>query len=469
MAIDVKMTNLSSRSRVVRILTVLSIALLIPLGPSNAAIKVGSACKKAQQVRIVKGVELRCVTKGKRLVWRKSASAPVVVPAVEVAPSPSPSANPMPTASPPPTPSTATKPFHERPDFSQILWSRSQGSLSFPLDSENFAIPDQSPTSWDDIYEKRDGIAYKAWKSVHAVISKSPSNLGTIKKYQGPNSVLTFEDIDGAFDLVSRAFPGVAAVPQTNVFIYNYGDRTWADTNFRQIYQNEDERFNRHSMNSVLENCQDQRQVCWAMAFTDSRLNGVVLLGVVEKGSPIDIAQTYSEYSRSTLGLTVAHEYFHVLQRREIGDKWFQRDFTPPSWFHEGTAVFVENAVMNHLSFDKYMRFRLADSKLAYPGCKDVSSGCFTVDEETLKKFFSLSNYENNWNVFPYGMKYEVSARIAEILVAIKGHESILNLYKEMAKSQTFSVAFEKVYGISYEKATPIITRILVDQFAKNN
>jgi hypothetical protein len=111
------------------------------------------------------------------------------------------------------------------------------------------------------------------------------------------------------------------------------------------------------------------------------------------------------------------------------------------------------------------MRFRLADSKLAYPGCEEVSSGCFTVDEETLKKFFSLSNYENNWNVFPYGMKYEVSARIAEILVAIKGHESILDLYKEMAKSQTFPVAFEKVYGISYEEATPIISRILVDQF----
>jgi hypothetical protein len=221
-------------------------------------------------------------------------------------------------------------------------------------------------------------------------------------------------------------------------------------------------------MNSVLENCQEQRQVCWAMAFTDSKLNGVVLLGVVEKGSPIEIAQTYSEYSRSTLGLTVAHEYFHVLQRRTIGDKWFQRDFTPPSWFHEGSAVFVENSVMNYSSFDKYMRFRLADSKLAYPGCKEVTSGCFTVDDEILKRFFLLSNYENNWNSFPYGMKYEVSSRIVEILVAIKGHQSILDLYKEMAKSQTFPIAFEKVYGISYERAIPVISRILVEQYANN-
>ena len=462
-------TSLTSSSRIILIL-VLVLAFFVSPSISMGAVKANSPCKKVGELRIVDGSSFVCKKAGRKNVWRKSKKvmvAPVVVtnPTPTATASPSPSPTPIPT----PTPTPAATPLSEKPEFANILWSRQQDLIGFPIDSEYFVIPDERPTSWDDIYEKRDGIAYKAWLSVGEVISKSPSNLGTNQKYQGPNSVLTFEDIDGSFDLVSRAFPSVTAVPNTNVFIYNYKDRNWADTNFRQIYRNEDEKFNRHSMNSVLENCQEQRQVCWAMAFTDSKLNGVVLLGVVEKGSPIERAQTYSEYARSNLGLTVAHEYFHVLQRREIGDKWFQRDFTPPSWFHEGTAVFVENAVMNHLSFDRYMRFRLADSKLAYPGCKDVSSGCFTVDEETLKKFFSLSNYENNWNVFPYGMKYEVSARIAEILVAIKGHESILDLYKEVAKSQTFPVAFEKVYGISYEEATRIITKILVVQFATNN
>jgi hypothetical protein len=65
-------------------------------------------------------------------------------------------------------------------------------------------------------------------------------------------------------------------------------------------------------------------------------------------------------------------------------------------------------------------------------------------------------------------MKYEVSSRIAEILVALKGPQSLLDVLDEMAKNQNFDVAFEKVYGISYERATPIITRILVEQYANN-
>jgi hypothetical protein len=180
------------------------------------------------------------------------------------------------------------------------------------------------------------------------------------------------------------------------------------------------------------------------------------------------LALTYDGFSRTHLGLTVAHEYFHVIQRRKIGERWFQRTGGPPSWFFEGSAAFVENAVMNHLSFDKYMRFRVADSKLAYPGCKEAGGGCFTIDSEVLERFFSLSNYEDNWGTFPYGMKYEVSSRIAEIMVALKGPQSLLNVLNEMAKNQTFDVAFEKVYGISYQRATPIITRILVEQYANN-
>jgi hypothetical protein len=65
-------------------------------------------------------------------------------------------------------------------------------------------------------------------------------------------------------------------------------------------------------------------------------------------------------------------------------------------------------------------------------------------------------------------MKYEVSSRIAEILVALKGPASLIQIYEEMEKKQTFDAAFEKVYEISYAKATPIISRILVDQYENN-
>lgn len=461
------------KSRTISNLTILILivttVLLNPVIGSQAAVKSGAVCKKVKQVRVVSEVSFRCVKSGKKLVWRKVASAPVVVPAVEVTPSPSPSPTPStaPTieSTPTSTPTSEAIPLSKNPNFNRILWSKAQGLLGFPIQFEEFQISNLHPSSWGDLYEMRDGIPYAAWEAVGRTMSQSNSKAGKLVVYEGPNSTPAFTDLSQVMDLVSRAFPTAKEVENVNAFVYNFTDRFWANEVYQRIHRDESERFRFASGNAVLENCQVQREVCWAMAFTDSKSNGVMLLGVIEKGSREQLNQTYSEYSRSDLGLVVAHEYFHTIQRRILGDNWFEMQYTPPIWFNEGSAVFVENAVMNHQSFNRYMQFRLVDSKLAYPGCAEVGGGCFTVDSETLSRFFSLTNYQSNWNNFPYGMKYEVSARIIEILVALKGPKSLIDLYDQMAQRRTFEVAFERVYGIPYAEATPIITRILVDQF----
>jgi hypothetical protein len=177
---------------------------------------------------------------------------------------------------------------------------------------------------------------------------------------------------------------------------------------------------------------------------------------------------TFSNYLRFEKGLTVAHEYFHVMQLNLLGKNWFQMMFAPPSWFNEASAVFVENGVMNRDSFNRYMQFRAVDSKLAYPSCGSPEGGCISVTAETLTKFFSLTNYANNWNDFPYGMKYEVSNRVIEALVAIKGYGSIVDIYQYQAQDHTFEEAFKFVYGIPYSQAVPVLVRIVADQFANN-
>ena len=174
--------------------------------------------------------------------------------------------------------------------------------------------------------------------------------------------------------------------------------------------------------------------------------------------------QTYSEYARATLGVGIAHEYLHTIQRVILGDRWFQRIYTPPSWFIEGSAVFIEGAVMNHESFDGFMRFRAVDSKLLYADCP--YEYCVKLSYEMVLDYLSMSHYEKNWDNFPYAMKYEMSARTIEILAALKGPGSLVSFIEFMATGKTFEEAFQHVYGISYESAKPIIARIIVDQFA---
>ena len=65
-------------------------------------------------------------------------------------------------------------------------------------------------------------------------------------------------------------------------------------------------------------------------------------------------------------------------------------------------------------------------------------------------------------------MKYEVSQRVIEVLVAIKGHKSLTDLYAYMAQDHTFEQGFKYIYGISYENAIPLLAKIVTDQFANN-
>jgi hypothetical protein len=65
-------------------------------------------------------------------------------------------------------------------------------------------------------------------------------------------------------------------------------------------------------------------------------------------------------------------------------------------------------------------------------------------------------------------MKYEVSQRVIEVLVTLRGTRSLTDLYSHMAQNHTFEQAFQHIYGISYSKAIPILAKIVSDQFANN-
>jgi hypothetical protein len=99
-----------------------------------------------------------------------------------------------------------------------------------------------------------------------------------------------------------------------------------------------------------------------------------------------------------------------------------------------------------------------------YPDCPYTF--CVKIEKEQVQSFLSIYNYSSNWSSYPYAMRYQMSARVIEILVALKGPDSLIEVYEYMATEKTFEQAFEHIYGISYEAAKPIITSIMVDQIA---
>jgi hypothetical protein len=339
----------------------------------------------------------------------------------------------------------------------------------YPISFETYSIPTTFPTSWDDVYENRIGIPYKAWQSISDAARTQKSSLGTVKVTKGPNTTMPFTDIAPAMTLVSRAFASAAQPSLVTMIAFNYEDQKWADTTYRNLIANEPESFKRNHQNYVMEMCSDSRKACWsAMGFTNTAGEGIILLGIVEWEKLRTLDPSYNSFSRSLEGLVIAHEYFHTIQRKILDKNWFNMNYTPPIWFNEASAVFVENGAMNFNSFDRYMRFRAADSKLAYPSCGREADGCIPISEAIMTDFFSLTHYPKNWSNFPYGMKYEVSQRAIEVLVALKGSRSLTDLYAYMAQNHTFEQAFQHIYGISYSRAIPILAKIVSDQFANN-
>jgi hypothetical protein len=433
----------------------LALSLISALAPTaQAAVKAGGSCGKVGVTSISKGLKYTCIAQGKKKVWSKGVRV-VANSASKPAPTPS------------PTPSVTPTPETPKLSMTEILWSQAIDG-KFAIQSEKFTVPAKIPSSWNDLYENRDGIAYKAWQSISLSVKKSSSKAPKLTLLQGANTTSPFTDWESRISVVSRAFPSAPEPSNLTAIVFNYEDSAWADKTFRSLISNEPESFRRNYDNTVPDMCQSQRQMCWsAMGFTDTKGNGWALIGIVEGEAKKRTDLTYSGYLRSDKGLTMSHEYFHNIQRKILGDRWYQMGYVPPTWFNEGTAVFVEGAAPNFDSFDEFMRFRTVDARLASSACMGGSSqGCVKITESLMEDFLDLKHYGNNWSNFPYAMKSEVSARIAEILVSVKGVDSLTDLYSHMAKGHTFEDAFQYVYGISYKTAVPVISKILTEQFS---
>ncbi len=447
----------------------IAIALLVTLAaPVQASTpKAGTKCTKVGATATAGAKKFTCVKSGSKLVWNKGVTikkpTPVATSSPTASPSPSPEPTPTPTPSVMPTPTQPPAPISPPLTFTEKLWAKAING-AFPIETENFPAPTEVATSWQNVYANRSGIPYQAWSAISKNIASSPSKLGTIEILVGPNTTPNFADFKLRMDLVSKALPKAKNVSKARLFAFNYKDSAWADATFKTLYANESAAFKNRHPNPAGEICFKEREACFQQAFVDSNLEGVIFIGMTEPGSREQLNQNFADYSRASRGVVIGHEYLHTIQRVILGEKYFQQRFTPPSWFNEGMAVFMENAAANNDSFDAYMRFRAVESAIMYPDCP--YSFCVKIEKDQVQSFLSIYNYSPNWSTYPYAMRYQMSARIIEILVALKGPDSLTEVYEYMATEKTFEQAFEHIYGISYEAAKPIITSIMVDQIA---
>lgn len=384
--------------------------MLVLPNPSTAAVKVGDTCKKIKQTRVIEGLMFTCVKAGKKQVWRRKGNAPLPRSAT-----PSPSASPSPEPTPTPTPTV---------------------------------VEIKAPTRFEDLFENRKGIPRAAWQSIKKAIDGNERRDPQIEIHTGPNTKPWFEDYLYSAELVARSFPNHGLPKKTIVIRFNYTDKDWADQKYQQEFTPEDRAFiNRFEQGSIIQSdCDQATRDCRGARFSHSNSgNFLIALGVWNQLNPYDPA---AEFTFKT-GMVEAHEYFHGLQMAHMIGKSLREDNWPPAWFREGAAQWVENAVINHADYENYRKFIRIK----------CDSSCRSMSELDIIEFLTEARQERLPAKFARWLNYNMGAIIAETLVAIKGHESLVDMYREFGSGSEFAPAFKRIYGIDWTEAIPILAK----------
>ena len=399
---------MGTKARVYKGILIALIFTFVPVSAISAQkVTPGSACKVLNQKTIYQNKSYTCIKSGKKLVWSKG----ILV--IKPTPAPTTIGDPVGAVGGTPTPTP---------------------------------IYPAGPTSFDDLVENYKGIAYAAWSKSSGVIRSSTATSPAVKMITGPNTKLRIENPSTIFDLVARLYPGYSASKDFTILLFGYVDKDWAQAQLISLPPRDPtaDGWINSSGCITLQTCN----------------GGNMFTG--DKGPQLLVLTTEVTNNGHAPGMLEAHEYTHGVQQNQMKfpQPWPPNDTYPPVWLHEGGAEFSANAVINYQSFDNYSSFRRKNSSTIFNDSNITSQWIqeylgANPDLTWVRKY-------NQWTMFVMG------AMFVEALVAIKGPESTMELWKLAGNGMKFPQAFEKVYGISFEKALPIISKAIALELGRS-
>lgn len=303
------------------------------------------------------------------------------------------------------------------------------------------------PTSFNDLFEKRKGISLAAWQRSRAIILENSSKNGSLEIYTGPNTKPYFDNYPLAVGLVSRLFPNRMEPTRTVIIRFKYIDIEWADTIFKekfgdiqyqQMTSNELGRLVPLQCNSITKNCPNGLQQ------TSNDGTSLILEGIQNSDEPNDATGKMRFYS----GMFQAHEYFHSLQRIPIQGK---SEIWPHAWFREGGAEWVQSMAINYKDFKTYSEYLKLNC--AYE--------CSKLHELDIAEFLRTSKENYILPKFHQYLNYNLGAYVIEALVAVKGPDTLIEMYAQMSKKLTFEQAFKNTYDADWDYVIPILAKTI--------
>jgi len=300
------------------------------------------------------------------------------------------------------------------------------------------AVP-TAPTSFDDLIQNYKGISYAAWSKSRAKILASTKTDFNYQLVLGPNSQLTNKDPTSAFNLVTRLYSGYAKPGDVYLLAFNFEDRDWA---VRQ-------------MESIIPTASSRWIYDVACATKASCDGGGSFFDGSKKHLIVETMVIINE--NTTSGTLEAHEFTHSVQQMAMGAARPGTEFITapwlPNWYWEGQARFAQNATIWFESFDSYLRLRNATSRGLFQDSK--------YDSKYIEEYFVINPNREWGNKHNRQRQYDLGGMFIEILTALKGPDSTMEMWKLAGTGVGLESAFERIYGLPFSKALPIMSKAI--------
>ena len=402
------------KSFLAQVSLVVVVVLSASMPQSYSAVKSGDSCKKVGLTATSGGKKYTCIKSGKKLVWNKGVAI--------AAPKPSPVATPTPTSSPTPTPSASPTPT-------------------------TTPIVEKAPTAFADLVENYRGIPDVVWRESQSLAERGIAQSNFVIE-MGPNTKLQggLDNPSVYLERASRLWSGFNQAKTTKVFIFNKQDLVWAQQKNLALggswFKPEDLAGNCSSANS-----------CGAFG---GAYRGV---GQIFMGVPI---RDYLPFNLGFVRGSYGHEFSHVVQYSQFANQPALNGYsTLPCWFSEGQPQVPGQA----LGFTN-----LSDYKLSRESWFSQPAGALgDYSQDSILKFYSLAGVSKDGLCAPSIRQriYDVGYMTVEALASIKGIESTMQVVVGVSQGLTFNQSFEKVYGISWNEAAPILAKVVSLEFTK--
>lgn len=326
----------------------------------------------------------------------------------------------------------------------KLVWVKQTSNKSAPTPSAANTAP-VTPTSWTDLEKYASAIPYASWRESAAAIAAGVSKAPTPQYLNGTNVVITNTSPATAINLASRLFSNAPQPSQVTLLRYGHGDVQWAQSQWIGAFSGQDS-----SVSSEIQSTCNSASTCWGgVSRTSNSGSSWIALASMQ-------ANANSKDSRHVTGAIEAHEYVHLIQYAPFLGVTGRSINHLPRWLIEGMATYAQAAVMGATSFDAYVAERRKETN----GFRYGTAWLETFLAPTGTDWTPWNSYTGNdsWRV------YDVGFLATEVLVALKGPGTAMQLYSEVAAGRTFNDAFASLYGISWSEAYKIIVRVIASQ-----